>query len=97
MDKIDVNDLEELLGKINLIDIRESFEYESGHIPTAKNMPMKDMLKDPDNFLDKDKEYYIICQTGRRSSITCSELRLKGFKVKVVTGGTDMYEGELEK
>lgn len=94
---VDVNDLEPILGKINLIDVREPFEYESGHLPTAVNIPMMELLKEPSKYLNKDNEYYIICKRGMKSSITCSELKLNGFKTVNVKGGTDGYEGTLER
>lgn len=37
---INVNELDNLIGKIELIDIREPYEYNSGSIKTAKNTPM---------------------------------------------------------
>lgn len=37
---INVNELDNLIGKIELIDIRETYEYNSGSIKTAKNTPM---------------------------------------------------------
>lgn len=94
---VDVNDLEQILGRINLIDVREPFEYESGHLPTAVNIPMMELLKEPSVYLDKNNEYYIICKRGVKSSITCNELKLKGFKIVNVKGGTDGYEGTLER
>lgn len=94
---IHVNDLKELLGKINLIDIRETYEYKNGHLPNAKNIPMNSILKETDKFLDKSKEYHIICQSGGRSSKTCSELSANGYKVINVSGGTGSYIHSLEK
>lgn len=94
---INVNDLEEIIGKISLIDIRESYEYKSGHLPTAKNIPMDKIISDSDKYLDKSKEYHIICQSGGRSSRTCKELSRKGFNVVNVSGGTGGYKGHLKK
>ncbi|GLC32786.1 rhodanese-like domain-containing protein [Clostridium omnivorum] len=94
---VDVNDLEELFGKINLIDVREQYEYRSGHLPTAKNIPMGELLNDPEKFLDKSKEYYIICQSGSRSSRTCSMLKNSGYNVINVSGGTGRYSGSLKR
>lgn len=94
---INVNDLEGLLGKINLIDIREPYEYNSGHLPSAKNIPMNSILKETNKFLDKSKEYHIICQSGGRSSKTCSELTSKGYKVINISGGTGSYIRSLER
>ncbi|MBV7275898.1 rhodanese-like domain-containing protein [Clostridium thailandense] len=94
---VSVNDLGELLGKINLIDIREPYEYKNGHLPTAKNIPMDRILSETDKYLNRDKEYYIICQSGGRSSITCGKLKSKGFNVINVSGGTSRYTGSLKK
>jgi rhodanese-related sulfurtransferase len=97
VNSVNVNDLRELLGKINLIDIRETYEYKNGHLPTAKNIPMSKILVEPDKYLNKDKEYYIICQSGGRSSSTCGKLKAKGFNIVNVLGGTSRYTGPLKK
>lgn len=97
VNSVNVNDLGDLLGKINLIDIREPYEYKNGHLPTAKNIPMGKILEEPDKYLNKDKEYYIICQSGGRSSSTSSKLKAKGFNIVNVSGGTGSYTGALKK
>jgi rhodanese-related sulfurtransferase len=94
---INVNDLDKLIGKINLIDIREPYEYNRGHLPTTKNIPMDLILAKTDKYLDKSKEYYIICQSGGRSTRVCRELELRGYNVINVIGGTGSYVGPLER
>ncbi|MDT8719248.1 rhodanese-like domain-containing protein [Clostridium sp. 19966] len=94
---ISVHDLDSKLGKINLIDVREEYEYRNGHVPTAKNIPMGDILSKPENYLNKDKEYHIICQSGGRSSRTCKDLSSKGYNVINVSGGTGAYIKPLER
>jgi len=86
-----------LLGKINLIDIREPNEYKRGHLPTAKNIPMDKILSESEKYLDKSKEYHIICHSGARSSRTCGILKKKGFDIINVSGGTGRYRKTLEK
>lgn len=94
---ISVHDLDDILKNINLIDIREGYEYRNGHIPTAKNVPMTELLSQPEKYLDKLKEYHIICESGGRSSRACEELSLKGYKVINVFGGTGSYILPLER
>lgn len=94
---IKVDELYDSIGKISLIDVREPYEYKNGHLPTAKNIPMGKIIAEADRQLDKSKEYYIICQSGSRSSRTCNTLRNMGYNVINVAGGTGMYKGELEK
>lgn len=94
---IDVNDIDELIGEIDLIDIRETYEYRGGHLPTAKNIPMDIILKQPEKYLSKSKEYYVICHSGARSSMACSLLKENGFNIINVAGGTGRYRGRLER
>jgi rhodanese-related sulfurtransferase len=94
---ISVHDLDEKLGKIDLIDIREDYEYKGGHIPKAKNIPMGHLLAEPDKYLNKEKEYHIVCQSGGRSSRTCNELSSQGYKIINVSGGTGSYIKPLER
>jgi rhodanese-related sulfurtransferase len=97
LNSISVHDLNGKLGKINLIDIREDYEYGSGHVPSAKNIPMGRILTQPEKYLDKSKEYHIICQSGARSSRTCMQLSTQGYKVINVVGGTGSYIQPLER
>ncbi|MDO4534964.1 MAG: rhodanese-like domain-containing protein [Clostridium perfringens] len=93
---IHVDDLDEIIDNIELIDIRESYEYRSGHVKGAKNIPMSELLGEAESYLKKDKEYHIICQGGVRSKIACDKLAQDGFKVVDVAGGTGSYIGILE-
>lgn len=94
---IDVSELDSLRGKITLIDVREPEEYKAGHVPGAKNAPMSFVTQDPEKYLDKSKEYHIICQSGMRSQKTCGKLSDLGFNVVNVKGGTGSYRGELQR
>ncbi len=94
---IHVNDMDNLLGKVELIDIREPYEYKSGTIKTAKNIPMGTLLSNPEKYLLKDKTYYIMCQSGARSGSTTRVLTKQGFQVINVAGGMGSYVGTKRK
>ena len=94
---IHVNDMDDLIGKAELIDIREPYEYKSGSIKSAKNIPMGDLVNNPEKYLKKDKEYHIVCQSGGRSSTACNKLRNLGFDVVNVAGGVGSYVGSKRK
>lgn len=93
VEAIHVNDLDGLLGTIELIDIREVYEYKSGSIKTAKNIPMGELLAAPHKYLQKEKKYYIMCQSGMRSGKTTANLLDQGFQVVNVSGGMGSYTG----
>lgn len=94
---IHVNDMDNLLGKVELIDIREPYEYKSGTLKTAKNIPMGTLLSNPEKYLMKDKTYYIMCQSGARSGSTTRALTKQGFQVINVSGGMGSYVGTKRK
>ncbi len=94
---IHVNDMDELIGTVELIDIREPYEYKRGTIKTAKNIPMGNLLSAPEKYLLKDKKYYIMCQSGGRSGNACRLLARQGFDVMNVTGGMGSYVGTKRK
>lgn len=94
---IHVNDIDNLIGTIELIDIREPYEYKSGSIRTAKNIPMGDLLASPSKYLLPDKTYYIMCQSGARSGRATKMLAKMGFDVINVAGGMGSYVGTKRK
>jgi len=94
---INVNDMDDLIGKVELIDIREPYEYQSGTLRTARNIPMNNLLTSPEKYLIKDKTYYIMCQSGGRSGRTTRALTKQGFTVINVAGGMGSYVGSKRK
>ena len=81
--------------KLELIDVRENEEVAEGMIPGAKHIPMGSIPENVDYF-SKDKEYIIICRSGRRSENVCYFLQDQGFKVVNMEGGMLEWEGETK-
>ena len=94
---VNVNDLDSLIGQIELIDIREPYEFKGGSIKTARNIPMGTILNAPEKYLIKDKIYYIMCQSGGRSSSATKALAKLGYNVINVSGGMGSYAGSKRK
>ena len=90
---VHVNDMDAIIGSVELIDIREPYEYNGGTLRTAKNIPMGTLLANPSQYLMKDKTYYIMCQSGGRSRSTCKTLEKQGYDVINVSGGMGAYVG----
>lgn len=91
--EININKIDEILKDIELIDIREEFEYELDCIEGSKNIPMNELLSNPKKYLNPQKEYYIMCQHAVRSERACSYLSSAGYKVINVAGGMAEYKG----
>lgn len=94
---VHVNEIDDLLGKIELIDIREPYEFKSGSVKTSRNIPMGNLLENPDRFLMKDKTYYLMCQSGARSGRASKVLLRQGYDIVNVSGGMGTYVGTKRK
>lgn len=79
--------LRDLRPEYNIIDIRDSYSYNMGHVYNAKNIPMDELLNNFDKYLSKNETYYIYCKSGIRSKKTCELLSTLGYKVINVIDG----------
>ncbi|MCM3756247.1 sulfurtransferase TusA family protein [Sporosarcina aquimarina] len=77
-------------SSLEIIDVREVEEYNEAHIPGAIHIALGE-IETRMNELNKSKDLYLICQTGRRSGIAGIQLRENGFKklYNVVPGMTE--------
>ena len=82
--------------KLNIVDVREAFETSRGHIKGATLLPLTG-LKQADDVLEKEKTYYIVCQSGGRSQKAAKKLSKKGYDVVNVLGGMGAYKGPLSR
>lgn len=81
---------------LTIIDVRETDEFAEGHIPQAINRALRILVEEIDSF-EKDKTYYIVCQSGGRSSQACSYLSSEGIRVVNVLGGMSEWQGEISR
>ena len=86
---ININELKNLIGSINIIDIRMKDDYDIGHIKTSINIPNSQLLCNYGRYLDKSKKHYIYCQCGKTSIKTCIYLNKLGYDVINIIGGYD--------
>jgi rhodanese-related sulfurtransferase len=98
MKQISTVEVEKLLkdkAPINLVDVREVEEVQSGKIPNAIHIPLG-LLEFKMNELDKSKEYIMVCRSGARSSRATQFLEGQGYKVINMTGGMLDWQAPIE-
>ena len=85
---VEASDIGKLVkNKEFLLDVREEYEYQDGHIKGAINLPLREILEKKDT-LPKDKDIYVYCRSGHRSADAVNFLKSLGFeKVHNVDGG----------
>ena len=74
-----------------ILDVREPYEFQVGHIPGAKNVPLGKV----GNY-KTDKPVYVICQSGMRSKRAAKLLKAKGIDVTNVAGGMANWTGPVK-
>lgn len=72
-----------------VVDVREPYEFKSGHVPKAQNIPLGKITSvSSDRFKSK---VYVICESGMRSRWATRVLRQKGIDAINVKGGMYAY------
>ncbi|SDE12405.1 Rhodanese-related sulfurtransferase [Pricia antarctica] len=77
-------------NKVQLVDVRTSSEFQSGHIKKAVNIDVMDATSFQKSFgkLNKDKPVYLYCRSGARSQKAARRLVDMGFsKIYDLKGG----------
>lgn len=73
-----------------LVDVRSSSEFASGHIPGAVNIPMDEIESRLDD-LRPGAPIVLICQMGKRARMTANLLEPCGREISVLEGGTSAW------
>lgn len=93
--RVEVSQLKQDLdaGKVPvLVDVRTPAEYDAGHVPGAKNIPLDTLetrLAELESY--RAQPVYVICESGRRSASAATLLAEKGFQIRDVAGGTKAW------
>lgn len=85
---------------ITVVDVREDWEYDEGHIEGAQLIPLG-TLRDRVDEIPTDQPVVLVCRSGNRSGQAFRFLQQQGFdNVHNMTGGMLAWEGaglEIEK
>jgi rhodanese-related sulfurtransferase len=87
--EVTLNELSDAIDRDGFVlDVREDYEWEEGHVPKAHHIPMNEVANQLDK-LDDGARIFIICRSGGRSMTVANYLESQGYDVVSVAGGTD--------
>ena len=94
---VNVNTLYSWLNetKVIILDVREPYEYNEGHIKGAINIPLSTILVGIDQLKNiQGKKIILQCRVGGRSMRACKLLQAEGFKHDIwnLEGGIDAWK-----
>ncbi len=86
MNSININDLMKLHNP-TIIDIRDNYSYNKGHIEGALNIPYYSLLGNYSFYLNKKDVYYLYCDYGHQSKEISDRLNMFGYNTYYVKEG----------
>ena len=96
---VDVVELKHLLdaaADVQVVDVREASERDTGYIPGSRNIPYRLLRKIGCGALDRSKPVLTVCESGPRAAIAASLLAREGFDARAVSpGGVATFDGDV--
>jgi adenylyltransferase/sulfurtransferase len=94
----ELNQLMQYDPEIQIIDVREPYEYEIARIPNSKLIPLGEITKRM-NELDPLRVAFVYCRSGGRSAKAIEELKKHGYEGRLVNlkGGILAWADEVDK
>jgi rhodanese-related sulfurtransferase len=69
-----------------LIDVRQDYEWEAGHIDGAVHIPLEQLPASVDS-IDRDRPIVFQCRSGVRSALATQVFRDSGYEAFNLSGG----------
>ena len=80
-------------GEVNVVDVREQWEYARDHIPAAKLTPLGQIIAKPQESISGD-DVVFVCEVGQRSAVAAEMAAAMGLKhVYNLEGGMQAWRG----
>ena len=96
IEEVDPSEVREHLGNgVVLVDVRESEEWDAGHIPGAKHVPRGYLESRIEGAVaDRDQRVVVYCASGQRSALAANTLREQlGYEnVASMNGGITLWK-----
>jgi hydroxyacylglutathione hydrolase/adenylyltransferase/sulfurtransferase len=73
-------------GTIQLVDVREPYEWEAGHIPGTRHVTLGEVAQEAET-IDRETTVVFICRVGGRSTMAADAFRRAGYEAYSLAGG----------
>jgi len=93
IDPAELADLMERGEVVQVVDVREPYEREAGHIAGTRHIPMVELSSRAAE-LDRDLPVVFYCRVGARSDMAAQAFRASGFQAMSMRGGLVRWAGE---
>ena len=73
-------------GEIDLVDVREPYEWDAGHIPGARHVELERLASRAES-IPHDRKVVFHCRLGIRSAMAMQAFRASGWDAYHLDGG----------
>ena len=80
-------------GGAVVVDVRESYEHEAGHIADTRHVEFSGLQALADE-VGKDNDVIFYCRTGARSAAATQAFRASGFRAFNMAGGLVLWDSK---
>jgi rhodanese-related sulfurtransferase len=80
-------------GKVQLIDVREDYEWAEGRIPGARHLELGQVVAQADS-IRRETPVVFYCRVGGRSAMAASAFERAGYEAYNMTGGLLQWEAQ---
>lgn len=79
-------------ARFQIVDVREPYEWDAGHIEESVHIPLADVMAGrEEGRLDRGKPVLVVCKVGSRSELAALMLQARGFEAENLEGGTEAW------
>jgi rhodanese-related sulfurtransferase len=73
-------------GRVQLVDVREAYEREAGHVAASRHVPLVDLTAEAPT-IDPSLPVVFVCRVGARSSMAAWSFARAGYDAHNMEGG----------
>jgi rhodanese-related sulfurtransferase len=89
----DVKELYEQREAYQILDVREAYEWEAGHIEGAVHVPLAQVMAGQEQgHLGAGRPIVVVCRSGNRSELASLMLQARGFEAHNLEGGMEAWQ-----
>jgi rhodanese-related sulfurtransferase len=78
--------------RYQLLDVREPYEWDAGHIEGAIPVPLSDVMAGRvEGKLDPTRPVIVVCRSGNRSELAALMLQARGYEAENLEGGMEAW------
>src|SRR4051812_30779999 len=88
--ELDPRQVAEMRDDLQLVDVREPYEWAAGRIAGARHIEMADLAAEATS-LDRERPVVFYCRVGSRSGMAAHAFRRAGYEAYNLSGGLEAW------